>query len=281
VALKNSSMDKKNNHYIPKCLLKRWVTNNGKYDGLNVLDLKTRTIYFSSSTGRKAYSFASYDNLYILTQNSVRQKNLENWFDGLENSLSLFIDKASLSETDLFKNLGHINKLVMGLISFEYRSRYFLEQGIQYLEENPKIKNGFNGKNSFQIILENVVNATTDKANLLFPIDLTVWKSNIPLLLCDRPLMLDKVDGYSFFPLAPNMLLSFIKAQDKSTINYQNLDDKLAISFNNMIVENGRDWIVSTDRKILDEIRLNFVNSEYNDSLKFEKFKTLLTGYEF
>jgi hypothetical protein len=52
-----NTMEKKYNHYIPKCLLKRWVTKNNGHYGVNVLDLKTKTISFSTSTGKKAYSF--------------------------------------------------------------------------------------------------------------------------------------------------------------------------------------------------------------------------------
>ena len=274
-------MDKKNNHYIPKCLLKRWVTNNGKYYGVNVLDLKTKEIDFSSSNGKKAYSFASYDNLYILTQNDKRQTNLENWFDGLENSLSLFIDKVSLKESNLLNHLGHLNKLIMGLISFEYRSLYFFEKGIQYLDENPEIKKGFNGKSSFQIVLENVVNGTTDYSNQLLPIDFIVWKSNTPLLLSDRPLLLEIVNEVSFFPLTPNILLSFKKADSKSTIDYQKINENFAMTFNQMIIENARDWIVSIDKDELEQIKINNQFDKFDDKVTFKKIKTLIKGYEY
>lgn len=274
-------MEKKNNHYIPRCLLKRWVKSNGKYDGVHVLNLHSKTIDFSSSSGKNAFSFASIDNLYILIQENNRQVNLENWFDGLENSLSIFIDKVSKSDSALFKNLGHLNKLVMSLVSFEFRSRYFFEKGIEFLDNNPSIKSGFKGKSSFQIVLENVVNATTDSTNLLFPVELTIWKSDIPLLICDRPLMFKIVDDYSFFPLTPNLMLSFIKTKSQSSINYQNIDEKFAISFNNMIIENARDWIVSTDRNVLEELISRKDFGQYNDTVTFDKIKTLIQGYEY
>jgi hypothetical protein len=274
-------MEKKNNHYIPRCLLKRWVKSNGKYDGVHVLNLHSKAIDFSSSSGKNAFSFASIDNLYILTQENNRQVNLENWFDGLENSLSIFIDKVSKSDSALFKNLGHLNKLVMSLVSFEFRSRYFFEKGIEFLDNNPLIKSGFKEKSSFQIVLENVVNATTDNTNLLFPVEFTIWKSDIPLLICDRPLMFKIVDDYSFFPLTPNLMLSFIKTKIQSTINYQNIDEKFALSFNNMIIENARDWIVSTDRNVLEELISRKDFGQYNDTVTFDKIKTLIQGYEY
>lgn len=274
-------MEKKNNHYIPKCLLKRWITNNGKYDGVNVLNINARTIDFSNSNGKKAFSFASIDNLYVLSKENERLINLENWFDGLENSLSIFIDKVSKNDSDLFNNLGHLNKLLMSLVSFEFRSRYFFEKGIEFLDNNPLIKSGFKEKSSFQIVLENVVNATTDNTNLLFPVELTIWKSDIPLLICDRPLMFKIVDDYSFFPLTPNLMLSFIKTKSQSSINYQNIDEKFAVSFNNMIIENARDWIVSTDRNVLEELISRKDFGQYNDTVTFDKIKTLIQGYEY
>lgn len=274
-------MQKKNNHYIPRCLLKYWIVNNGNYNGVNFLNLQSKTIDFSSSVGKKPFSFASIDNLYVLSKENERLINLENWFEGLENSLSIFTNKVLRNDSSLFKNLGHMNKFMMGLVSFEFRSRYFIEKGIEFLDSNPDIKSGFNWKSSFQIILENVVNATTDNANQLFPVEFIVWKSEIPLLICDRPLMFKIIDDYSFFPLTPNLILSFIKTSNQSTISYKNADEQFVISFNKMIVENARDWIVSTDKKILEDLLSNMDIRDYNDTVTFERLKTLIKGYEY
>lgn len=107
---------KKNNHYIPKCLLKRWVTNNGVYDGVHCLDLRAKKIEFGSANGKSAYSFASLDNLYILDGDSEKKENLENWLSGLENSISLFIDKVERGQTEhLFKEPKHMTLLIHGV----------------------------------------------------------------------------------------------------------------------------------------------------------------------
>ncbi|MEA4808703.1 hypothetical protein SDC9_32313 [bioreactor metagenome] len=273
-------MDKKKNHYVPRCLLKRWSLNNGTYDGVFVLNCLSKTINFSSAKGNKGFSFASIDNLYILDKNDVRYTNLEDWFSGLENTLSIFIDKVVKRETTLFKDSAQLYKALMGLLSFEFRSRYLFQEGIKFIESNSKISAKFAGKSSLQILLENSVNATTNKVNQLFPVEFTVCNSAVPLLICDRPLLYNAFDGYSFIPLSPYLLLSFRKSQGQSTIAYHTIDDKTANSFNKQIIEAARDWIVSTNREELERISKS-EKFEYSDEIIFEEFRTLIYGYEY
>lgn len=273
-------MEKKNNHYVPKCLLKRWSLNNGIYDGVFVLNCSSKTIDFSSAKGNKAFSFASINNLYILDKDNDRYTNLEDWFSGIEGVLSLFIDKVTRKETALFKDHAQLYKLLMGLLSFNFRSRYFFQEGEKYIDSNPQIKSQFVERSSLQILLENVVNATTDKVNQMFPVEFIVCNSTVPLLVCDRPLLYDVFDDYSFIPLSPYLLLSFRKAQGQSTIIYQAIDDNLANSFNSQIIEAARDWIVSTNKEEL-EIIMESKDFEYSDEVIFEEFKTLIHGYEY
>jgi len=48
-----------------------------------------------------------------------------------------------------------------------------------------------------------------------------------------------------------------------------------------MIVENARDWIVSTDRNVLEELISRKDFGQYNDTVTFDKIKTLIKGYEY
>jgi len=89
------------------------------------------------------------------------------------------------------------------------------------------------------------------------------------------------IDDYSFFPLTPNLMLSFIQTKSQSTISYQNIDEKFAISFNNKIVENARDWIVSTDRNVLEKLTSRKDFGQNNDTVTFDKIKTMIKGYEY
>ncbi len=273
-------MNKKNNHYVPKCLLKRWSHNNGRYDGVFVLNCSSKTIDFSSAKGSKAFSFASINNLYILDKDNDRYTNLEDWLSGIEGILSVFIDKVIRKETALFKDHSQLHKLLMGLLSFNFRSRYFFQEGEKYIDSNPQIKFQFAERSSLQILLENVVNATTDKVNQIFPVEFIVCNSTVPLLICDRPLLFDVFDDYSFIPLSPYLLLSFRKAQRQSTIVYKAINNNLADSFNNQIIKAARDWIVSTNKKELKRI-MESKDFEYSDKIIFEEFKTLIHGYEY
>ncbi|MFV0588833.1 DUF4238 domain-containing protein [Bacteroides reticulotermitis] len=273
-------MEKKNNHYVPKCLLKRWSLSNGIYDGVFVLNCSSKTIDFSSAKGSKAFSFASINNLYILDKDNNRYTSLEDWLSGLEGILSMFIDKVARKESTFLKDHTQLHKLLMGLLSFNFRSRYFFQEGEKYIDSNPQIKSQFAEKSSLQILLENLVNATTYKANQLFPVEFIICNSTVPLLVCDRPLLYNVFDGYSFIPLSPYLLLSFRKAQRQSTIIYQDIDDNLVDSFNKQIIEAARDWIVSTNKEELENI-MEGRNFEYSDEVIFEEFKTLIHGYEY
>ena len=236
---------------------------------------------FHLNKRKKAFPFASFDNLYILTKDTKRLINLENWFDGLENSLSLFIDKVSLHEKQVFKNRGHLNKLMMGLISFQFRSRYFFEIGIDYFAKNAELLKDFNNKTSLQIVLENVINATTDLTQQAYPVDLTIWQTSTPLLLCDRPLIFKKADGYSFIPLTPYIFLSFVKTSGESTIDYQIDEKNFASMINREILENARDWVISIEESELKKIAANHSFNHFDDQVVIEEFKTLISGYEY
>jgi len=273
------SLMKKNNHYIPRCLLKRWLTNNGTYDGVHYLDIRTKKIGFSSANGRKAYSFASVDNLYILDADSNRKANLEDWFSGLENSFSLFIDRVERKQSEeIFKEPKHLTLLMMGLISFEFRSPYVIKQGIEFLNDNPDILNDFDGKSPFQIILENVVIGTTEYANQYPQVEFVISKSPSPILLVDRPLVLDDDDQFSIFPLTPELVLSFKRVLGTSTITYNEISDELAQQLNNTLIVQARNWIVSNDLSQLENIE---VKDTPDDKVIFEKIKHLMRGYEF
>jgi hypothetical protein len=271
-------MEKKNNHYIPKCLLKRWVTNDKKYKGVYILDFISREVSYQCSQGKNAFPFSSIDNFYTLKRNGERLLNLENWFGGLENALSIFIDKITQKEANPFKHIGQLNKLVMGLNSFEFRSPYFFEKANQYLEQNPEIKKSFKDKSNLQIILENVVIGTSELTNLTFPVEFLVLNSNVPILLCDRPLVRNMVDNYSFIPLTPNLILSFRKTSKESIISYKMIDENLSTNFNNIMKDRARTWIASVDNIGLKNIEIRPGREE---TIEYPEIKTFIKAYEF
>jgi hypothetical protein len=170
---------------------------------------------------------------------------------------------------------------MMGLISFQFRSRYFFEISIDYLTKNSELLKGYNNKTSLQVVLENVINATTDLTQQTYPIDLTIWETDTPLLLCDRPLIFQKVDGYSFIPLTPYIFLSFGKTTGETTIDYRIDDKNFASMINKLLLENARDWVISIDENELRKIAAKANFNHFDDKLVIEEFKTLINGYEY
>lgn len=166
----------------------------------------------------------------------------------------------------------------MGLISFEFRSPYFFEKGMEYLEHNPDKLNYYHGKSPFQIILENVVNGTTEYANHFPQIEFVVSKSPIPIVLTDRPLMLSDKDEFSIIPIGTDIVLSFKRARGTSTIDYQEISKELANELNDVLIDQARNWIVSTD---LDKLKNIVVENTPDDQIMFQEIKNLISGYEF
>lgn len=270
-------MEKKNNHFVPKCLIKRWIQNNGKYDGVYVLNVKSKKIQFSSSHGKGAFSFASAKNLYILEKDGERLTNLEEWFDGLENSLSIFIDKFSKKNETLFNDRGHLRQLMMCLVSFKLRSKYRVGVVQNYIDNAPD----YEDDDSCRITLENIVNETTRDSDKLFPVEFVVCKSKIPLLLCDNPLLWDFVDEYSFIPLAPDLVLAFKKAEKECTIQYIDIDMTFSTRLNDLFISTTQDWIVSMDMNCLQKILDEYDFTQNLVSITYEKNKGNYGGYKF
>lgn len=279
-------MKKKINHFVPKCLLKRWAVKGELYNGVHVADLKIKNVSFSSSSGKGAFSFAALNDLYILTdEQGERLTNLEDWFSGLENSLSTFIDKIERNRKPEFKELKHANHLFMCVFSFKYRSKYILNQFTDFLRKDEKLVKSYGQKSLHCIVLENVVNGVSHLINQFWPLEIIIWESKAPLLLSDNPLYTLNDSGieYHFFPLTPKYFMSFNRklSLQSNFISHKTAPLETTNMFNEMMITNAREWIVSIDKIELERILRKYDNNHQNDQVAYEKTKVIFPGYEY
>jgi hypothetical protein len=268
VALRKKKMpEKKNNHYIPKLILKHWVTKNSENrNGVYVLDTVKNRSYFSSSEGKRAFSFAIGNDLYVPKIEDERRVELEDWFGGLELTLDKTILKLnSANQEPLFQSQYEMTKFVLALFSFKHRTRYVIEKHRKYLEENPdklKLISERTDYNKELILLENIVNATTHDAIKLSNFEMVVMKSKgKSLIMGDMPFLENIVDGFNFLPLTNKVFIGFRSIRESSFYDVQESGDKLVESLNYAIASNSKYWIVADNKtqieKYEEELKAN------------------------
>lgn len=257
--------EKKNNHYIPKLILKHWITSNSQNrKGVYVYDTEKNRSYFSESEGKRGFSFAIGNDLYIPKVNEKRRLELENWFGGLEKTLDKTILKLNSEKNEpLFTSQYEVAKFILALCSFKHRTRYVIEKNRKFLDENPdkiKLISGRTDENKELILLENIVNATNHDAIKLSNFEMIVMRSkNKSLILGDMPFLEDVVDGFNFLPITNKIFVGFRSTKEESFYNIQECSDELVESINFAIASNSKYWIVADN---INQIRI------YEEELK-------------
>jgi len=243
--------EKKNNHYIPKSILKYWVTKNEKNKkGVYVFDLKKNKSYFSEPFGRRAFSFAIENDIYVPVIEGKRRLELEEWFAGLENTLAITVKKIeSDTNSTLFKSKKEMDKFILALFSFKHRTKYVVKNIEKYLKNNPKYLKLITGKkdNSSEVILlENIVNAINHDAIKLSRFEMIIMKSKEnSFIYGDLPFLENIIDGYNFMPLTNKILIAFRSTKEKSFYKKYECENKMVESINFAIASNSENWIVA------------------------------------
>ncbi len=272
--------EKKNNHYIPKLILKHWITKNSENrKGVYVLDTTKDKSYFSSSAGKRAFSFAIENDLYVPKIEDERRVELEDWFGGLESTLAKTILKLnSASQEPLFQSQDEMTKFVLALFSFKHRTKYVIEKHRKYLEENPeklKLISGRSDDNKELILLENIVNATTHDTIKLSSFEMVVMKSKgKSLIMGDMPFLENIVDGFNFLPLTNKVFIGFRSIGESSFYKVQEPSDELVGSLNSAIASNSRYWIVADNKSQIEkyekELKSNLENEPIYTPITFQ-----------
>jgi len=277
--------EKKKNHYLPKMLLKHWVSHDGKRKGIYTMDSERGKVYFSEIKGTGGYNFASKDNLYIPNIDGSRRLELENWLTGLESTLDRIVIKLQSVKSDgLFSSFEEMNKFLLSIVSLQHRTRYVIEQNLNYLNENKnsrKLLHESKGKEDKQLILENIVNASTATAAKFRQFELLVCKSkDKSLIFGDMPYLSDIVDGFSFVPLTNKLFVSIRAITENSFYKFVDVENDVVESLNYAIASNSVNWIVADNLVQLEELEEVF-NSNIKVKSKYVKNELNVYGSTF
>jgi hypothetical protein len=248
---------KKNNHYAPQSLLRKWQTFEGRRWGVHVYDLIKNKYSFSCASGSGAFSFASKNYLYVPEVKGARKSNVEDWFCEIESTLASAIKRIEKDDqTYLFRETDDLMKFIFAIISFKHRNEYNLNSIRKKLDGNKDLQfkvSGIPNRDLNLIVLENMVNACYEDFYKYSQFELIIFSTSDDksLIYCDRPFIEDVVDGYSFLPLTNKKFIAIRPTLHQSTYTSEKSSDQFTDSINFAIAGQSRYWIMADSRELL------------------------------
>ncbi|MFK8055209.1 MAG: DUF4238 domain-containing protein [Saprospiraceae bacterium] len=277
----------KNNHYMPRMLLKHWVTDDETKtrEGVYVLDAEKEKTYFSTSKGKKAFSFAIKKDLYVPRIADKRILDLEKWFGSLENSLSKTITKIIAdSHKPLFSNNIDLSKFVLAIFSIKHRSRFQIEKNRELLTNNPDILELVKCRpdnNLELILLENLMNSIEQDSRSLPNFEMVVMESiDTDLIFGDLPFLDNIADGFSFVPITCKHFIAIRNTTKESFYTKETCSRELTESINRSIASKSRYWIISNNRDQLLQYTKEFKQNQ-DVTARFKPAKFNMRGLIF
>lgn len=267
---------KRNNHVIPRCLLKRWVTMEEDRYGVNVYEIPKKKYSYSSPSKQRGYSFAIEEYLYVPIVDNERINSLEDWLGALEATLDGFINKMVEGNSQpLYDSIDEYTKLIMALLSFCNRSVYDINLLKKHYAQDPNLIPLLSSNPETEIdilVLQNLVTSVLQFTPEYGHSLITLWVNEEgKFLLCDRPFLHEPIPGISFLPITPYMCLSLDKNQKLKSYKYERISDKLLNKINDTVVERARNWIIALDKKNLEKYAPYCKAFDVKDG--FESFK--------
>ena len=267
-------MDYKRNHYIPISLINSWVIKNKKNIGVYVYDIQRKKDFFCYAKDRRKFTFAAKNNLYVPEINNIRLTSVERWFSRQEKQLSKFLKLINSNENITSNDLKNFVLSVQTLIGLEYRSRFALNKIKEHLIANPCLQKKISD-NDYQsidkLVLENLIHAISNQTHKVMPAKLLVIRlSKSETILCDRPVI--DIDNFKCYVVGRRLII-FIKRSDNGVPNIVlgNENNNVIYIINHQSALQARDWIVTSNKCILEKY-IKVINSkEYEQNLKKDK----------
>lgn len=278
----------KNNHTIPRCLIKEWAVEGPNFLGTHVYDYAKDKIYFSAGKGPSAYSFAIEPDIYVAQKDKKRIVTVEKWLGGVENTFSIFLREIKRNRGSyLLKDKKSFDLFLLALFSLRHRSKHNLDSIHTFLNKNPSYKemiSSENDENQDILVLENFIHSTIEEAMRFARCELIIARNQGGnLILGDRPFLFNNdQDDYSFIPISPYHLVSIKKINEPSYyyINETALSDQMVHNFNQMITTNSRQWIIATSEGQLNKYTPLAKVSHDEETPFYEPVQKLLHGYK-
>jgi hypothetical protein len=250
---------KKNNHYAPQSLLRKWQTFDENRWGVHVYDLIKNKYSFSSSAGSGAFSFASKNYLYVPEVDGVRKTNVEDWFCGIESTLASAIKAIEKEDqTPLFRRSEDLMKFIFAIISFKHRNEYNLNNIRKQLDGDEELQlqvSGIPNRDLSLVVLENMINACHEDFYKYSQFELIILSTSDDksIIYCDRPFIEEVVDGYSFLPITNKKFIAIRPTHSQTSYTLEKSSDQLTDSINSSIAELSRYWIMADSKELLEK----------------------------
>jgi len=277
--------EKQLNHFIPRFMLNYWGKKNEQDRfGVHVYDIERSKFFFSDGTGKKAYSFAIEKNGYVPIIDEERRTNLEDWFSGLEGTLAKAIRQFNAEEISMFDDVKEYQRFLLSVLSFKYRTQAFVNHVTEFLKESIGVREDLDPAKSLEVIvLENIVNATTDDVNTYNFCDFEILhtQDDDSFILGDRPFVSDLFDEWSLLILS-NKLVVMLRKNHRHEPRFRFVPAKkdFVHSVNMLIAEQAHYWIVGASEQHLG-LYLNEADQKSNIPISYVPPKNLSSGYYF
>lgn len=252
----DDGMEHKRNHYVPQFILRGWVTRGLKYSGVWVYDIREERSFFSNATGAKAFSFAATDDLYVPKIDGKRSASMEKWFGGQESALSKVVREA-LQKRDILTDRATYDELAaltFALVGLEHRSRHEIEASTRAVRDDPDLRKIISSnpeRDIHRLVLENIINDTTNTVQELGHVEITFFETENSLICSDRPAFLHDEIGH--FVVLTNHCFAVYHTSSAGLFRYRHEQARADFveSVDRALTFAARDWIVADSEQNL------------------------------
>jgi hypothetical protein len=261
----------KRNHTVPRFILEYWVDPATPHQGVHVHEIRRQRSYVSTGLGRKPFSFAICDDLYVNTANGVRAVGVERWFSTLEGSLASLSRMAHARAPIVHATLAARTKTVMAILGMECRSPYNLAKIRERLDQDIDLRTFLDPDSPVpaeQQVLENLVAQVSELLSYFTPIQMTflVAPEARSWITCDRPYFHREGIDERFLVLTNKIMLVYGRAEQEDEFQYVDASPDFFEFMNHRISLEARHWLVADSREALDQYVPVFKTDEWRET---------------
>lgn len=277
------------NHYVPKFMIRYWETRKDGVLGVFVHTLADARSNFSPTTKRRPYPFAIAEDLYVPRVDGQRTIAMEaGWLNGQETALSKLIALAHQRSALLARNVSEYTKISMALFALEHRSRFVLESIREAVEGRLECRALISAnpeREPHRLALENLINIVTEMHGRHWPLTLHFLHSgDSEFILTDRPGFL--VDEKRVMVLTNKVAVCYEKSSGEPTFEHLDAESEFVATINRMLAMRARDWIVVHTPSLLEhwvQVNQSLEADEYRRTERIEPIAPhfLTSGYSF
>ena len=283
-------MKYKHNHFIPRFMIKYWSDPQTPHKGVHVYDIGKHRAYVSAGDGRRPYSFAIADDLYVHCADGPRAVGLERWFSGLESALAPLVRQIHDRKDPIVCPTSTAwTRVLMAILGLECRSPYNLQMIQKKLSSDDDLRRILDPDAvapAEQQVLENIVHQVSDKVSEYTPTEMLfmVAPASRSWVLCDRPHFHAPASRYRYVVLTSKIVLRFKKSEDVHNYEYVEVTPGDFDAFNHEIALQARAWLVADSPSNLAKFGAVVKSAEWEervaaDHITYEPIRNLRSGW--